>query len=86
MHSSLIGKVQKAHLYAQQPERVIIERLALTFHGENGDHHVSYVNGVWNCDCHFFDGWHICCHTMAVEQMLGAMVPVKQQLDVPVPA
>ena len=40
---------------SQQPERVRIERLALTFHGENGDHHVSYVNGVWNCDCHFFD-------------------------------
>ena len=23
-------------------------------------------------------GWKICCHTMAVEKLLGVMVPVKQ--------
>ncbi len=78
MQSSLIGKVQKAKQYAQEPERVRIEQLAVRFQGENGDHKVSYDGAKWSCECHFFAGWGICCHTMAMERILGAMVPTKQ--------
>jgi len=78
VQSSLIGKVQKAKQYAQEPERVHIQGLRVLFAGENGDHQVTYDEGKWDCACHFFAGWGICCHTMALERMLGVMVPVKQ--------
>jgi hypothetical protein len=78
VQSSLIGKVQKAKQYAQEPERVRFEQLRVEFNGENGDHTVSFDSGRWQCTCHFFSGWGICCHTMALERMLGVMVPVKQ--------
>jgi hypothetical protein len=81
VQSSLIGKVQKAHLYAQQPDRVRFDRLSVHFRGENGDHRVTYDSGAWKCNCHFFAGWGICCHTMAVEELLGVMLPTKQHLD-----
>ena len=78
MHSSLIGKVHKAHQYAQQPERVRLERFEAAVHGDNDDHRVTYEHGTWTCTCYFFACWGICAHTMALEQILGAMVPVKQ--------
>jgi hypothetical protein len=74
----LIGKVQKAKQYAQEPERIRFTSLSVEFHGENGDHRVTYDNGRWHCTCHFFEGWGICCHTMALERILGVMVPEKQ--------
>ena len=86
MYSSLIGKVQKAHAYAQQPDRMRVDRLALSCRGENGDHEVSYDHGKWDCTCHFFAGWGICCHTMALEHVLGAMLPAKQHFPIPTPA
>ena len=78
MQSSLIGKVQKAKQYAQEPERVRIDNLKVEFRGENGDHTVSYDGGKWDCTCHFFAGWGICCHSMALERMMGPMIHVKQ--------
>jgi hypothetical protein len=78
VQSSLIGKVQKARQYAEEPERVRFEELKVSFRGSNGDHQVSYEDGKWDCTCHFFAGWGICCHTMALERILGPMVPVKQ--------
>ncbi len=78
MQSSLIGKVQKAKQYAQEPERVRFTQFSISFSGENGDHNVGFHDGAWQCTCHFFAGWKICCHTMAVEKLLHVMVPVKQ--------
>ena len=78
MQSSLIGKIQKAKQYAEEPERIRVQQLKVHFDGENGDHEVSYEDGKWNCSCHFFAGWGICCHTMALERILGVMVPQKQ--------
>ena len=39
---------------------------------------MTYQEGKWHCTCHFFAGWGICSHTMALERMLGVMIPVKQ--------
>ena len=75
MHSSLIGKIEKARRYAQQPERVQFTRFTATFNGENDAHEVSYDAGAWKCSCEFFAGWDVCCHTMAIERMLGMMLP-----------
>jgi hypothetical protein len=35
MHSSLIGKVEKANRYARELDRITIDRLSLTFRGDN---------------------------------------------------
>ena len=45
MHSSLIGKVEKANRYARELDRITVDRLALTFRGDNDTHHVSLDAG-----------------------------------------
>lgn len=75
MRSSLIGKIEKARRYAQEPDRVIFSGLAVVFHGENDDHKVSYSSGKWDCTCRFFSQWKTCSHVMALQEMLGKMLP-----------
>ena len=41
MHSSLIGKVEKANRYARELDRISLDRLSLTFRGDNDTHQVS---------------------------------------------
>ncbi len=79
MHSSLIGKIEKAKRYAQEPDRVSILALTARFRGENGYHKVAFSDGRWSCDCHFFQGWNTCSHVMAMERMLGSMLPVEEE-------
>jgi len=75
MQSSLIGKVEKARVYARERHRMKIDGLHVAFHGENSDHEVSLVDGKWSCNCDFFDSWDVCSHTMALERILEGMVP-----------
>jgi hypothetical protein len=75
MHSSLIGKVEKARVYAGERHRMRIDSLHVTFHGENSDHEVAINNGRWSCNCDFFRSWDVCSHTMALERVLEGMVP-----------
>ncbi len=79
MHSSLIGKIEKAKRYAQEPERVAITALRATFRGENGYHQIGYDGQHWSCDCHFFQGWNTCSHVMAMERLLGPMLPMQEE-------
>ncbi|GIW12491.1 MAG: hypothetical protein K6U89_11730 [Chloroflexi bacterium] len=79
MHSSLIGKIEKARRYAQERHRVRFEALAVTFHGENADHTVRLEQGRWHCSCLFFQGWNCCSHTMALERILSGMLPPSAQ-------
>lgn len=81
MHSSLIGKIEKARLYATERHRMNVDGLHVTFHGENSDHEVGIVDGHWTCNCDFFLGWSVCSHTMALGKVLEGMVPAQ-----PVPA
>lgn len=85
MHSSLIGKIEKARRYAQERHRMKVEGMVVTFHGENSDHEVRIADGRWACSCDFFAGWNVCSHTMALEKILTGMVPV-QQIPEPVGA
>ena len=83
MQSSLIGKIEKAKRYAQEPERITFSGLTVVFHGENDDHKLSYANGKWHCICHFFSQWETCSHIMALQQILGKMLP-KEALVPPI--
>ena len=76
MHSSLIGKIEKARRYADEREqRITFDALAVRFHGENDEHEVRLDGARWSCSCDFFDGWGVCCHTMALERVLDGMLP-----------
>ena len=83
MRSSLIGKIEKAKRYAQEPSRVTFSGLTAVFHGENDDHDLSYADGKWRCTCHFFSQWETCSHIMALQQILGKMLP-KEALTFPI--
>ena len=75
MHSSLIGKVEKANRYARELDRITIERLALTFRGDNDTHHVSLDAGQWHCTCHYFESWGSCVHLLTLQKVFGVMLP-----------
>ena len=75
MQSSLIGKIEKAKHYAQEPERVTFSELSVKFRGKNNDYTTEYTEGKWHCSCHFFSSWGVCSHTMALERMLSNMLP-----------
>lgn len=77
MNSSMIGKIEKAHRYAREPERVQIEAIETMFRGGHDDYRVRFQDGEWNCSCHTFSSHVIgtCSHIMAMQQMLEAMLP-----------
>lgn len=82
MRSSLIGKIEKAKRYAQEPDRVTLSSLTAVFRGRNDDHGLTYADGQWHCTCNFFSQWGLCSHTMALQEMLGKMLP-KEALTSP---
>lgn len=75
MHSSLIGKIEKARRYAQERDRVSFASFKASFRGEHDSYSVEYDQGQWHCTCNFFAGWGVCSHTMALQRMLGEMLP-----------
>jgi hypothetical protein len=75
VQSSLIGKVEKAKRYAQEPQRVTFKGFTVNFDGENSEHTVSLIGAKWQCDCNFFREWGICVHTMALQRILNPMLP-----------
>jgi len=79
MQPSLAGKIEKAKRYAEEPERVIIHNFSADFRGENDSHSLSLSDGKWFCDCHFFSQWGQCVHIMALQRLLGRMLPVQAE-------
>jgi hypothetical protein len=75
MDSGMIGKVAKAHRYAEEQERFRFTQLEVTVHGENSDHTVSLDGEHWHCTCEFFQLRQTCAHSMALEIMLEKMLP-----------
>lgn len=75
MQSSLIGKIEKAKRYAQETDRITFSELSVSFRGENSSYTTEYKEGKWHCSCRFFSSWGLCSHTMALEKILGNMLP-----------
>jgi hypothetical protein len=76
MNSSMIGKIEKAHRYAREPERINFATFETTFHGEHNDYHVSLTKDGWHCTCPTFERHMLesCSHIMAIQQILGPML------------
>ena len=75
LHSSLIGKIQKANLYAREPDRVRFADFSASFQGEHDAYRVAYADGAWTCSCNFFPAWRTCSHVMALQKLIGQMLP-----------
>jgi hypothetical protein len=74
MHSDLIGKIEKARRYAQEPERIALGELKASFRGGNNNHTITLSDDKWLCDCHFFRNWDTCAHVMALQKLLDPML------------
>ncbi|MDO8567359.1 MAG: hypothetical protein Q7R57_01440 [Dehalococcoidales bacterium] len=79
MQSSLIGKIEKAKRYSQETDRVTFSEFEVKFRGENNTYLTAYREGKWSCTCSFFSTWGLCSHTMAMEKILGHMLPQEAQ-------
>jgi hypothetical protein len=79
--SGMIGKIQKAKRYAEQLDRIRFKQFKVTVEGDHHMHLVSYSEGQWSCDCGFFARRGVCSHTMALERILGVMLPVAQEAE-----
>jgi hypothetical protein len=76
MHSSMIGKIEKAHRYAKEPDRVKFREFVASFQGGHDAYTVTLNEGHWSCSCHTFES-HIvgtCAHVMAMQSILGSML------------
>jgi hypothetical protein len=75
MNSSLIGKIEKARRYAQEPDRAKFQSLHVTFQGGHDVYDVKLQDREWTCNCHTYDSLGTCSHIMAMERMLASMIP-----------
>jgi len=81
MQSSIVGKIEKAKRYAQEPDRITFSDFRAKFRGEHDTYDLSYKDGKWLCSCFFFSRWQICSHTMALQRVLDPMLP-KEALSI----
>lgn len=76
MHSDMIGKIEKARRYAEEPERIKFSGLTAHFEGGNREHTITLNDeGHWSCTCSFFHTWGTCAHVMAMQKLLNPMLP-----------
>jgi len=75
MDYALIGKIEKAKMYASEPERIQFDDFSVRLLGDNESvHHVQFKEGKWQCGCLFFKTRGFCSHTMTMERVLGDMI------------
>jgi len=74
MDYAMIGKIEKAKRYAEERHRIKFHNFHVSIEGENGTHTVHYEDGVFDCDCSFFQSRGYCSHSMAMERILDQMV------------
>lgn len=84
MNSSMIGKIEKAHRYAREPERISFVSFKASFQGEHNSYTVELTDQGWDCSCHTFEAHMVgstCAHIMAMQQILGGMLPDRARYD-----
>jgi hypothetical protein len=76
MNSSMIGKIEKAHRYAQETDRVKFNFFDATVQGDNNAYQVKLTPDGWDCTCNTFQTHSLgtCSHVMAMQLMLGKML------------
>ncbi len=82
MHSSLIGKIEKANRYARETDRITFDAMTVRVRGDNDTHTVSLSADQWHCTCHFFESWKSCVHILTHQKVLGQMLPESAQTSI----
>lgn len=87
MNSSMIGKIEKAHRYAQEPDRINFNTFDTTIRGDNNDYNVRLTENGWDCTCPTFQRRLLdtCSHVMAMQLMLGEMLKDEDRYSTPEP-
>ncbi len=76
MQSSLHGMIEKAHRYADEPERVQFEALTATVRGSNDEEHtVRLARGRLTCNCDHYTHEALCAHVLTVEKLFKMHLP-----------
>jgi hypothetical protein len=76
MDYGMIGQIEKARLYAQEPERVTFKELNVTFKGDNNTYTITLDSSGWHCTCPGFQSHHICPHIMTLERRFRPMLKI----------
>lgn len=79
---NVVSDVDKANRYAGETDRLHITGFTASFHGDNGDYELRFEDGAWDCTCDFFHSRNVCCHTLALEQILKGMIEVNASAQV----
>ncbi|HEX2907921.1 MAG TPA: SWIM zinc finger family protein [Phototrophicaceae bacterium] len=74
MDYGMIGKIEKARRYAEEPERITFHAFALNFRGDNNSYEISLNGEGWECTCPGFHAHQICPHIMTLEKLLRPML------------
>ncbi|MEI7744831.1 MAG: hypothetical protein WCK58_13920 [Chloroflexota bacterium] len=70
MQSTIVTKAEKAHRYAQEPDRLRISVIEATFEAGGGSHVLRLDGDRWTCDCEFAVAHGVCPHSEAASRML----------------
>ena len=74
MDYSLIGKIQKAKEYAEDPSRVTFHSFNVEFQGDNSVYTITLGPDGWHSNDHGFSKMGISPQIMALERMFGPMI------------
>lgn len=74
MDYGMIGKIEKAKLYAAEPDRVTLNSLVIEFRGSNNDYQITLSPDGWDCTCPGFRTHGICPHIMSLEKIFRPML------------
>jgi hypothetical protein len=74
MDYGMISQIEKARLYAEEPERVTFNALNVTFKGDNNTYTITLDQAGWHCTCPGFQSHNICPHIMAMERLFKPML------------
>lgn len=74
MDYGMIGKIEKAKRYAQQPERITFLSFSANFKGDNSTYHLTLGPEGWDCSCPGFRAHGICPHIMSMEKLFKPMI------------
>ena len=78
--SSYVSKVEKARIYADEPQRVKFQAFKASLRGSHDEHHISMSGEDFSCDCHGFEVHGTCAHVMAMQRILADMLTEEQQV------
>lgn len=74
MDYGMIGKIEKAKRYAQQPERITFLSFTADFKGDNNTYQITLGPEGWDCSCPGFRTHGMCPHVMSMERLFKPML------------